>query len=69
MKKWKASYTVEASVIVPLVLWVLAVVMQLGIAMHEEIEGQTEQEAVADLWEVDEFYICQTVGEIVDDQS
>ena len=39
MKKWKASYTVEASVIVPLVLWVLAVVMQLGIAMHEEIEG------------------------------
>ena len=49
MKKWKASYTVEASVIVPLVLWVLAVVMQLGIAMHEEIEGQKEQEAVADI--------------------
>lgn len=69
MKRWKASYTVEASFIVPLALWVLATVMQLGIAMHQEIEGQKEQEAIAELWEVDEFYFYQTMGEVIDDQS
>lgn len=65
--KWKGSYTVEASLIVPLALWVLAITMQMGIAMHEEIQKQ--QEALTDMREVEEFYIYQAVGELVDDQS
>lgn len=67
MKKWRGSYTVEASFIVPLALWILAIAMRMGIAMHEEIQEQ--QETLAEMREIEEFYIYQAVGYFVDDQS
>ena len=59
MKKWKASYTVEASYIVPLVILAMALAMRLGICCYEEIRDEKEQEQIVDLWEVKEFYRCQ----------
>lgn len=67
MKTWKASYTVEASLVVPIMLWVFALAMQTGITMHEEIVEQ--QNIEFELWEVKEFYKFQSVGELIDDQS
>lgn len=63
--RWKAGYTLEASILVPVMLWVLALVMQMGISMYEEVQEQQETEV--SLWEVKEFYVYQSVGEIIND--
>lgn len=68
-KRWRGSYTVEASVIVPIVLWAMALAMQTGIAMYQEIESQKEQENLEDMWEVNDFYTYQTVKEVLNDES
>lgn len=67
MRRWRASYTVEASIIVSVMLGVYALAMQTEIAMYEEIKGQ--QGIGVELCEVKEFYIYQTMGEIVKDES
>lgn len=67
MKKWKASYTVEASYIVPLAIFVMALAMRIGIFCYEEVRDEKEQEHIAELWEVKEFYRYQILKEVADD--
>lgn len=67
MKKWKGSYTVEAAFIVPLLIGVMAFAMRLGIALYVEIKNGKEGEAVADMWEVEEFYKYQMIKEVTDE--
>lgn len=67
MKKWKGSYTVEAAFIVPLLIGVMAFAMRLGIALYLEIKNEKEGEAVADMWEVEEFYKYQMIKEVTDE--
>lgn len=65
LRKWKASYTVEASLVVPIVLGVFALTMQMGITLHEEIE---EENGIAvELCGVKEFYFYQAMEVILDD--
>lgn len=68
-RKWRAGYTVEAAFIVPLVLFAMAFAMKLGISMYQEVAAETEQESIADMWEVGEFYNWQTVREVLNDKS
>ena len=67
VKKWKGSYTVEAAFIVPLLIGVMAFAMRLGIALYVEIKNEKEGEAVADMWEVEEFYKYQMIKEVTDE--
>lgn len=67
MKKWKASYTVEASYIVPLAIFVMTLAMRIGIFCYEEVRDEKEQEHIAELWEVKEFYRYQILKEVADD--
>lgn len=67
MKKWKASYTVEASFMVPLLIAAMVIAMKIGISCFKEVQGQTEQERVCQLWEVKKFYRYQVLKEIADD--
>lgn len=66
-RRWRAVYTVEASLIGPLVIAAMALAMKLGISMYQEIRTETEQESIADMWEVDNFYTYQALGEVFDD--
>lgn len=65
--RWRAVYTVEASLIGPLLIAAMALAMKLGISMYQEIKAETEQESIADMWEVDNFYTYQALGEVFDD--
>lgn len=69
MRKWKGSYTVEASIIVPLAIGVLALAMKMGISCYQEIRREKEQERIVELWEVQDFYRNQMRKEIIHDQS
>lgn len=64
---WQASYTVEASFMVPILIGAMVIAMQMGIRCYEEVKSQNEQETVCAMWEVKEFYNYQILKEIVDD--
>ena len=64
---WKASYTVEASFMVPILIGTMVIAMRMGIRCYEEIRQQNEHEAICTMWEVKEFYKYQMLKEIVDD--
>ena len=55
----KGSFTVEASVLVPMLLIIYVLIINTGIYMYTEIREQKEQEAQADIWMVDDFYKYQ----------
>ncbi len=63
----KGSYTIEASVLIPLLLMVMALGMRMGIYLYQEIREQKEQQAVEELWEVKDFYQYQWIGEMTND--
>ena len=42
-KTFRAGFTVEASLILPIFLGVLAISMKMGIDLHEEIEREKAQ--------------------------
>lgn len=61
----KGSFTLEAAVIIPIMMAIYILVINMGIGMYQEICQQQEQEAQKDMWVVDQFYKYQIVGEIV----
>ncbi len=67
MRRWKGSYTVEAALIVPLVIGAMALAMRISIMLYEEVCTQKEQETVVAMWEVKEFYRCQAWKEVAND--
>lgn len=67
MRKWKASYTVEASFIVPLVIGTMALAMKMGISCYQEVREGKEQQQSAKLWEVEDFYHYQALKEVTHD--
>ena len=65
MRKWKGSYTVEAAVIVPIMLWTMAAAMCMGITLLKDVQAQNEHKCVETMWEVEDFYKFQAVEEVV----
>ncbi|MEE1079237.1 MAG: hypothetical protein UIC64_09360 [Agathobacter sp.] len=58
----KGSYTLEASVYIPIVIFVMAIAMRLCIVLYQEIRDEREQDEVVNMWVVDEFYTYKLVG-------
>lgn len=67
LERQQASYTVEASFMVPILIGAMVIAMQMGIRCYEEIKSQNEHESVCAMWEVKDFYHYQILEEIVDD--
>jgi hypothetical protein len=65
--RWKASYTVEAAVIVPILIAVMALAMRIGILLCQEVKEINEAESLEQMWEVEEFYRYQAIGEVAND--
>lgn len=66
MKKWKGSYTVEAAVLVPILIGTMAFAMCMGISLLEDIRGEHEEQKIETMWAVDEFYNYQVLKEVTD---
>lgn len=59
-RNWaKGSYTVEAAIIIPLFLFMMAGAMKVGLDLYTETKCAAEQEALENLWEVETFYLLQ----------
>ena len=68
-KEWKASYTVEAAFVVPILLSAMLVAMLIGLDLFEDVKGEQEQEKIMQMWQVKEFYKYQIVNEVIKYES
>ena len=68
-KEWKASYTVEAAFVVPILLSAMLVAMLIGLDLYEDVKGEQEQEKIMQMWQVKEFYKYQIVDEVITYES
>jgi hypothetical protein len=66
--KRKASFTVEASILVPILLFSMALAMKIGLFLYDEMKEQRESQQVESLWEVEDFYINEQIKEVLDDE-
>ena len=62
--KWRGSYTVEAAVIIPVLIWTMAAAMCTGIDLLHEVRGEHEEKQMEDMWAVDSFYQYQILKEV-----
>lgn len=44
MKKYKGSYTVEAAFILPLFLFCICIVIEMGVVLHQEVQTRVESQ-------------------------
>ncbi|MEE1028996.1 MAG: TadE/TadG family type IV pilus assembly protein [Agathobacter sp.] len=61
----KGSYTVEAAIIIPIFIFIMAVSIRAGIKLYQDITLQTEQKIVENMWVVDDFYRYQLGKEVI----
>ena len=46
--KWRGSYTVEAAVIIPVLIWTMAAAMCTGIDLLHEVREEHEEKQIED---------------------
>ena len=61
------SYTVEGSIMIPIFIFMLAIVMRMGLLLYQEMKTDTSYEVATDMWLVDDFYNYQVVQEVVEE--
>ena len=64
MKRHKGSFTVEASIYVPMVIFLVMNVLSSGIYFFQESKNREKNIAIEELDIVREFYNYQILGEI-----
>lgn len=61
--KWKkGSYTIEASFIVPILFFSMAIGMLLAIDLYQEIMSIKDEDVLQQLWAVESFYRDNWIG-------
>lgn len=66
MKKVSGSFTVEASIIIPILLMLLVVTIDLGVQMYEESECLLGQIETEELDAVKLFYLQNEIGDWIE---
>jgi hypothetical protein len=64
--KRKGSYTVEASILVPLLMFTMALAMKMALCLYDELKEQQESQLVESLWAVEDFYTNERIKEVSD---
>lgn len=65
----KGSYTVEAALLIPLLIILMAGTIRVAIGLYQEIEAEEQLGDLAEYWAVDEFYFEQGIVEVIGDES
>ena len=59
-----ASYTIEAAILVPLLIMIIVGGILAGIELNQEISQQQENKKVCEYWGVEHFYKVNAVKEL-----
>lgn len=63
----KGSYTVEGAIIIPIFITMLAIAMNMGLVLYNEMKQDSSYEYATDMWLVDDFYNYQVLKEVVNE--
>lgn len=63
----KGSYTVEEAIIIPIFITMLAIAMNMGLVLYNEMKQDSSYEYATDMWLVDDFYNYQVLKEVVNE--
>lgn len=63
----KGSYTVEGTIIIPIFIVMLAIAMNMGLVLYNEMKQDSSYEYAIDMWLVDDFYNYQVLKEVVNE--
>lgn len=66
-KMIKGSYTIEASVYVPMMIFLILIVLRGGIKFYQDIKTLEVYEGLTTMDAVEEFYTYQVLEEIGED--
>ena len=64
MKMQKGSFTIEASIYVPMILWLLLLTMQSAISFYQQSVHREVYAGLEDMQVISEFYTYQIIKEI-----
>ena len=64
MKMQKGSFTIEASIYVPMLLWLLLLTMQSAISFYQQSVHREVYAGLEDMQVISEFYTYQIIKEI-----
>lgn len=63
----KGSYTVEGAIIIPIFITMLAIAVNMGLVLYNEMKQDSSYEYATDMWLVDDFYNYQVLKEVVNE--
>lgn len=63
----KGCYTVEGAIIIPIFITMLAIAMNMGLVLYNEMKQDSSYEYATDMWLVDDFYNYQVLKEVVNE--
>ena len=63
----KGSYTVEGAILIPIFITMLAIAMNMGLVLYNEMKQDSSYEYATDMWLVDDFYNYQVLKEVVNE--
>lgn len=63
--RMKGNFTVEAAIIVPILLFSMALSIRMGMYLFEEIKNRPENQMLNELWAVHDFYQNQIVEGVI----
>lgn len=64
MKRRKGSFTIEAAILIPFILFLLVSVLEMGIGLYQESKNREYYDGVKKQDIVAKFYVLQGIGAI-----
>jgi hypothetical protein len=65
----KGSYTVEAAIAVPILIFTFVIAMKIGISLYQEIRDGEPDYFNDDVWVVDTFYKQELAGGLLSGEN
>lgn len=64
MRRRKGSFTIEAVILIPFILFLFVNVLEVGIHFYQESKNREYYDNLENMDSVSKFYILQGIGEI-----
>lgn len=73
MKRRKGSFTIEAVILIPFIIFLLISILEMGIGLYQESKNREYYDGIKNLDTIAKFYTLQGIGvigeEVLGDES
>lgn len=73
MKRRKGSFTIEATILISFILFLLMSILEMGINLYQESKNREYYDGLENMDTINKFYVLQGIGtigeEVLEDES